>query len=49
MGFAPAEDPKVAVCVLVEESGSGGQVAAPIARAIFDWAASMDSGEEESE
>ena len=49
VGFAPAEDPKVAVCVLVEESGSGGQVAAPIARAIFDWAASMDSGEEESE
>lgn len=35
-GFAPAENPELAVTVLVEESGSGGQIAAPIARAIFD-------------
>lgn len=35
-GFAPAEDPKIAVTVIVEESGSGGRVAAPIARGIFD-------------
>ena len=49
MGFSDTEDSDIVVCVLVEESGSGGQVAAPIARAIFDWAASMDSGEEESE
>lgn len=35
-GFAPAEDPQIAVTVVVEESGSGGQVAAPIARSIFD-------------
>ena len=35
-GFAPAEDPKVAVCVLVEESGSGGQVAAPVIRQLFE-------------
>lgn len=35
-GFAPAEDPKLVVCVIVEEGGSGGKTAAPIARAIFD-------------
>lgn len=35
-GFAPAEDPKLVVTVLVEEAGSGGHVAAPIARNIFD-------------
>lgn len=35
-GFAPAEDPRLAVTVVVEEAGSGGQVAAPIARAVFD-------------
>ena len=35
-GFAPAESPRLAVTVVVEEAGSGGQVAAPIARSIFD-------------
>ena len=35
-GFAPAEDPKLVVTVLVEEAGSGGHVAAPIAKSIFD-------------
>lgn len=35
-GFAPAENPELVVTVLAEESGSGGQIAAPIARAIFD-------------
>jgi peptidoglycan glycosyltransferase len=36
VGFAPVEDPKIAVCVIVEEGGSGGQTAAPIARKLFD-------------
>lgn len=36
IGYAPAEDPKIAICVLAEEAGSGGQVAAPIARAVLD-------------
>ena len=31
VGFAPAEQPRVAVAVVVENSGSGGAVAAPIA------------------
>lgn len=35
-GFAPAENPQLVVTVVVEEGGSGGQVAAPIARRIFD-------------
>lgn len=35
-GFAPAADPRIVVTVVVEEGGSGGQVAAPVARRIFD-------------
>ena len=36
VGFAPAEHPKVVISVIAEESGSGGQTAAPIARTLFD-------------
>lgn len=36
VGFAPAEDPKIVVCVIVEEGGSGGSAAGPIARKVFD-------------
>lgn len=35
-GYAPADHPQIVVTVIVEESGSGGQIAAPIARAVFD-------------
>lgn len=35
IGFAPAENPQVAIAVIVENAGSGGGVAAPIAREIF--------------
>lgn len=35
-GFAPAQSPRIAVTVIVEEGGSGGKAAAPIARGIFD-------------
>ena len=31
IGFAPAEAPTVAIAVLVEQAGRGGEVAAPIA------------------
>jgi penicillin-binding protein 2 len=34
--FAPVNDPQVVVVVLVERGGKGGQVAAPIARKVFD-------------
>ncbi|GAA2364111.1 peptidoglycan D,D-transpeptidase FtsI family protein [Nonomuraea africana] len=35
-GFAPADDPQVAVGVVVERAGFGGDVAAPIARHIME-------------
>lgn len=35
-GYAPADNPQIVVTVIVEESGSGGQIAAPVARAVFD-------------
>ena len=31
VGYAPAENPRIAICVLVEAAGHGGEVAAPIA------------------
>jgi penicillin-binding protein 2 len=34
--FAPVKDPEVVVVVLVERGGKGGQVAAPIARKIYN-------------
>jgi penicillin-binding protein 2 len=36
VGFAPAENPKIAICVMVEAAGHGGDVAAPIARDIVN-------------
>jgi penicillin-binding protein 2 len=36
VAFAPADNPKLAVAVLVENGGFGASAAAPIARAIFD-------------
>jgi peptidoglycan glycosyltransferase len=35
VGFAPADDPKVVVAVIVENGGAGGEVAAPIARQVM--------------
>ncbi len=34
--FAPCEDPELAIAVVVEGAGSGGEVAVPIARKVFD-------------
>ncbi len=36
IGFAPVDDPQIAVAVIVENGGGGGSVAAPIARTIMD-------------
>jgi penicillin-binding protein 2 len=36
IAFAPADVPRIAVAVIVENGGSGGAVAAPIARKILD-------------
>ncbi|MDF1528406.1 MAG: penicillin-binding transpeptidase domain-containing protein, partial [Sedimenticola sp.] len=37
MAFAPAEKPKIAVAIIIENGGHGGSVAAPIAKAIMDY------------
>jgi penicillin-binding protein 2 len=37
IAFAPAEDPKIAIAVLVENGGFGARAAAPIARAAIDY------------
>lgn len=36
VGFAPAEQPTIALAVVVEHGGSGSRAAAPVARRIFD-------------
>ncbi|EGV34035.1 penicillin-binding protein 2 [Thiorhodococcus drewsii AZ1] len=36
IAFAPVEDPRIAIAVMVENGGHGGSVAAPIARQVMD-------------
>ena len=43
MGWAPAENPTIAIAVLVENAGWGGTAAAPVARKVFDaWLLPQD-------
>ena len=43
--FAPADDPQVVVAVLVENAGTGGSIAAPIARQVIAAALGVNWGE----
>lgn len=42
-GFAPVEDPQLAVTVIVEAGGAGGEVAAPMVSAIFEYYFSLQA------
>lgn len=44
VGFAPADDPRIVISVLVEHGGSGGAAAAPLARAVADVYLNDDYG-----
>ena len=47
IAFAPVEDPKVALAMVVENAGFGAQNAAPIARRVFDYVISGQYPSEE--
>ncbi len=50
IGFAPSDDPRVAIAVTVERtSGFGGTVAAPIAQQVLEVLVENTSGEDENE
>ena len=42
--YAPADDPKYAVVVMIEKGGHGGTAAAPATRTIYDALFNVDSG-----
>lgn len=46
VGFAPADRPRIVVCVYLEEGGHGGENAAPIARAVMAHYLRVDAGAE---
>ena len=42
VGFAPFNDPKIAICVLIENGGHGGDASAPIAKQVVEHYLSFD-------
>jgi membrane peptidoglycan carboxypeptidase len=46
MGFAPFDNPEIAICIMVQNGNSGGGVGAPIARKIIEETLAMDHGYE---
>ncbi|GAC1441556.1 MAG: penicillin-binding protein 2 [Vulcanimicrobiaceae bacterium] len=44
VAFAPAEQPRIAVAIVVENAGYGGTIAAPIARKVIATALASDRG-----
>ena len=47
--YAPYDNPRYALCVCVEEGGSGGTVGAPVAAQIMDAAIKSEAGEYEED
>ncbi len=47
--FAPAENPQIAVAVIVENAGHGGSVAAPLARKVIEKYLQRQSAQNQSE
>ncbi len=48
IAFAPAQEPTIAIAILVENGGSGSAAAAPIARRLFDYYL-LDKSQENSD
>ncbi|MCD1630147.1 penicillin-binding protein 2 [Marinobacter shengliensis] len=49
VGFAPSDNPKIAVAVIVENGGGGSSTAAPVARALFDaWLEEFPAADQSS-
>ena len=46
IGYAPADHPRVALAVLLENGGVGGRHAAPVARQILEWLRDRWQGEQ---
>jgi penicillin-binding protein 2 len=44
-GYGPADDPRVVVCVVIENGGHGGTAAAPAARTVFEEYFGVDAGD----
>lgn len=49
VGFAPVENPEIAVAVIVENGGGGSSTAAPVARELFDaWLLEFQQSDDEA-
>ncbi len=46
IGYAPYEQPKIVVALILENAGGGGSAAAPVARQIMDYALRKGIGEQ---
>ena len=50
VGFAPADNPQIAVALVVENGGGGSSAAAPVARKLFDeWILNLNAIDQASE